>query len=215
MTGHDRYRELVAAHVLGALDAHDRTALEAHLEGCAACRAEVVALAALPGLLRRVDVEDVVDPGPPAEPGPVVAAALAAHRRLGRSRRRWRAAAGVAAAAAVVLGAVAVTGGGDDTERAQGVALAVEGAAASGDVELVAEARPWGTYLHVRADDLPPREAYVVWTVDRAGRWAQAGSWGPAEGAAYLGCSTSLVLSELERVVVTSADRDDVLLEAS
>jgi anti-sigma-K factor RskA len=38
---HTALRELLAAHALGALDPDERAAVEAHLEGCAACRAEL------------------------------------------------------------------------------------------------------------------------------------------------------------------------------
>ncbi|NMM17810.1 MAG: zf-HC2 domain-containing protein, partial [Cellulomonas sp.] len=40
--------------VLGALAADDRARVEAHLTGCAECRAELEELAPLPGLLHRV-----------------------------------------------------------------------------------------------------------------------------------------------------------------
>ena len=51
---HEELRLLLGAHVLGGLDAGDRAAVEEHLAGCASCREEVVRLAPLPGLLRRL-----------------------------------------------------------------------------------------------------------------------------------------------------------------
>lgn len=39
--GHEDYSEMLAAHALGALDAGERRALEAHLSSCAECRAEL------------------------------------------------------------------------------------------------------------------------------------------------------------------------------
>jgi predicted anti-sigma-YlaC factor YlaD len=43
-----------AAYVLGALTREDRHRYERHLRGCPACRRELVGLAGLPGLLRRL-----------------------------------------------------------------------------------------------------------------------------------------------------------------
>jgi anti-sigma factor RsiW len=44
----------VAAMILGALDPADFHRLQRHLPACAACQAEVVLLAPLPGLLNRL-----------------------------------------------------------------------------------------------------------------------------------------------------------------
>jgi anti-sigma factor RsiW len=41
----------LGAYVLGALERRERRALEAHLDGCATCRAELDRLAPLPRLL--------------------------------------------------------------------------------------------------------------------------------------------------------------------
>lgn len=40
MTDHDRFRELLIIHQAGELDAEEALLLDAHLAGCAACRAE-------------------------------------------------------------------------------------------------------------------------------------------------------------------------------
>ena len=39
--GHDRYREDVAAHALGALTRLEAVELKRHLQGCEACRADL------------------------------------------------------------------------------------------------------------------------------------------------------------------------------
>ena len=41
MRGHEKYKEMLAAHALDALDAEEARELEAHLAGCAECRAEL------------------------------------------------------------------------------------------------------------------------------------------------------------------------------
>jgi hypothetical protein len=48
----------LGAYVLGALEREDRATLEAHLETCAICRAELDRLAPLPGLLSRLTVAE-------------------------------------------------------------------------------------------------------------------------------------------------------------
>ena len=75
----------LGVYVLGAADTSERLRVEAHLPGCAACRAELARLAPLPGLLARVPPDlRPASPGPaasspaassPAAPGPVAAPA--------------------------------------------------------------------------------------------------------------------------------------------
>lgn len=213
---HDRYRDLTAAHVLGALDAGERAEIERHLEACEACRSDVVSFAPLPALLSRVDADDVARDHPQAGADALVAAVRADVGRLDRSRRRWQWGAGLAAAAALVLAAVLVVGGEDAPARwSDGFELAVEASTADTTADVVATERTWGTYLYVSAEGLPPRDAYEMWTVDGEGAWEPVGSWGPTpEGRAELGCSTALSLAELDRIVITSDDRADELLIA-
>jgi hypothetical protein len=68
----------LGAYVLGALDREERAGLEAHLETCAICGAELDRLAPLPGLLSRLTPDEAqvleaaeLGPGPlePAEAG--------------------------------------------------------------------------------------------------------------------------------------------------
>jgi anti-sigma factor RsiW len=72
----------LGVYVLGAADASERLRVEAHLPGCAACRAELARLAPLPGLLARVPPDlRLAAPGTAvfslAAPGPVAAPARA------------------------------------------------------------------------------------------------------------------------------------------
>jgi hypothetical protein len=79
----------LGVYVLGAADTSERLRVEAHLPGCAACRAELARLAPLPGLLARIppDLRPAA-PGPaapspaassPAAAGPVAALAGVRH----------------------------------------------------------------------------------------------------------------------------------------
>jgi anti-sigma-K factor RskA len=112
---HSEYEELAAGYVLGALEPDDEQVFRGHLEGCAACAANVRELEAVVGELAyavpQVDPPDTVWAGirreirpeavrRPAVPRPDTggAAAGAGRRRLGR-----RVLSGLAAAAAIVL----------------------------------------------------------------------------------------------------------------
>jgi len=48
----------LGVYVLGAIEADDRSAVDAHLACCAACRHELAELAGLPELLSRVTADD-------------------------------------------------------------------------------------------------------------------------------------------------------------
>lgn len=64
---HETLRERLGAHVLGGLDEDEHAALDAHLAGCADCRAERARIAPLAGPLRRLDPDAL---GRRAVPGP-------------------------------------------------------------------------------------------------------------------------------------------------
>ena len=53
-----QWRYEAAVYVLGALTARERYRFERHLRGCPACRDELVWLAGMPGLLRRLSAAD-------------------------------------------------------------------------------------------------------------------------------------------------------------
>lgn len=129
----EEVRISLGAYVLGALDAEETAEVEAHLDTCAACRAELAELSGLPPLLARVSAEDIeraaapprsvldgvfadvlantladadADAGsdPHAAAGPGTAPAVAASARRGRRSRVL-----LALAASVVVAAVGGT----------------------------------------------------------------------------------------------------------
>lgn len=221
MSDHDIWRDTAGAYVVGALDAEERAAFDEHLRTCDRCAAEVVELAPLPALLSRVPVDELDS----ATEGrdrveSVVDAVRADISRTERSRRRWQRLA-AAAVVALVVGAVGVLIGGgadgtDDVAERSGVPLVIESALRGVSGDVVADERAWGTYVHLSVEGLPERDRYEVWVVDRAGAWHHAGTWGPTDGGgARLGASSHVLIDDVDRVVVTSADRADELLVAS
>ena len=108
---HEQMRVNLGAYVLGQLPEDESAALEAHLDGCAACTAELGELtpvAAALGDLRTHGSGAAAD-APPPDLGDRVVAAVTDSARVAQRRSRWRTAAVAGVAAAVVLvGAVAV-----------------------------------------------------------------------------------------------------------
>ncbi|WP_220504591.1 anti-sigma factor [Microbispora sp. H13382] len=113
----EEVRISLGVYVLGALDAEETAEVEAHLETCPACRAELAELSGLPPLLARVSAEDIERAAAPPRavldgvvagvskgvPGGVVAAALPPVR----GKRPFRVLLGLAAS--VVVAAVGGT----------------------------------------------------------------------------------------------------------
>jgi len=112
------WRESLGAYVLGQLAPHERVGLEAHLEGCPSCRAELHSLSGVAALLPHADPERFGPaPQPPADLGKRILAGFDAEMKTGKERRqRWRFglafAGGLAATAAAVLALVILPGGG-------------------------------------------------------------------------------------------------------
>jgi anti-sigma factor RsiW len=108
-----KWREWLGAYALEQLPGEERTALAAHLDGCAACRAELDSLSAVARLMPLADPERFATaPTPPTSLAGRVAATIAAERRSTRRRKaRFGLAFAGATAAAAVL-AIFVLGGG-------------------------------------------------------------------------------------------------------
>jgi hypothetical protein len=146
------WRERLGAYVLGQLSDDERAATAAHIEGCAACRAEAESLAPLAELLPKADPAQLgAAPAPPAELADRIAARIA--RETGQTRRRKRrrltigfsTAAAAAAAAAVLLltvGNSSPPGGARQTVTFHSLPRGVEIAA-------TLEPRPFGTEIRM------------------------------------------------------------------
>ncbi|MDI9581425.1 MAG: zf-HC2 domain-containing protein, partial [Thermobispora sp.] len=78
-------RMSLGVYVLGALDADEEAAVRAHLEACAACRAEAEELSGLTPLLARVTERDIEQVGEP--PRAVLDRLITTAARRGRRRR--------------------------------------------------------------------------------------------------------------------------------
>ncbi|MBX6769186.1 MAG: zf-HC2 domain-containing protein [Actinomadura rubrobrunea] len=203
-------RAALGVYIVGAIDAAERSRLEAHLETCPACRDELAGLAGLPALLGRVDEAQIRQA---ADPPPELLDSLlarAAERRKGPLRRfaggtgrlRWTP---LAAAACLMFLAGMLVGGlvrpfGDGAPTAERTVTAVPrptGAtppaarlAASDprskiDAHVMLYDKKWGTKVELYLAGAP-RGARCKWyAVARDGQRDPLGSWYVAYGEGY------------------------------
>lgn len=182
----------LGVYVLGVADTPERQLVEAHLPGCAECRAELARLAPLPGLLASVP-PDLRPAGiGAAAPGPVPAPARARRGRFRRppagdrpraARPRWAAAVTVAVTAAGA--AVAGLAGGyllaphGGAGRPSGPAMTVSAANPAAHVRAVAAltATSWGTSIRLRVSGVPLNVQCWLVVRSRAGKSEVAGVW--------------------------------------
>lgn len=185
MTEHETLRTSLGAYVLGGLPEDEAVALEAHLAGCAGCRAELDELVGPARLLAELRDGAPAEPEPPRVPAGlqdrVVTAVAAEH---GRERRTaWRRRASLAAVAGAAAAAVAVAGlvvvrPGDDAAPAvplEDVTVAVGAAGLRADAELVDHT--WGVEVLLTASGFEQGRRYAVVVVGTDGRRHPAGGF--------------------------------------
>ncbi len=171
---HRHVREQLGAFALGVVDDAERTAIQAHLDGCAGCRAELAQLQRVAGRLDMLQVlqgeTSPASPPQPAGPADRLFVRLAAERRR-RSRGMAAAVAGVAAAL-LILGVV-VSPRDPPAGRSVEFAVAPEGVTAS------AELRDWGwgTQMYLRISGLPSDQRLAVWLEQPDGTRVSAGTF--------------------------------------
>jgi putative zinc finger protein len=172
------WRERIGALVLGQLPEEERFAMEAHLDGCTACRAEAEALAPVAALLERADPDRLEPaPAPPPGLGERIVRRIAAERRADR-RKRIRLTLRLATAAAVVAAAAAavlMVGGSERATPTQTVAFRSlpHGAYAKATLE----PRPWGSEISVHVYGFRRGIRCQVWLRRTDGERVPAGSF--------------------------------------
>jgi hypothetical protein len=146
------WRQSLGAYALGHLTPGERAGLEAHLDGCPECRAEMQALKGVALLLPHADPErfDSAPPQPSADLGKRIFASLGAEREQKVRRRRWRfgfAFGGAAVAVAAAVLALVILPVGGESQPQQEVRF---GALPKG-IEIGARLEPhaFGTEIHM------------------------------------------------------------------
>jgi hypothetical protein len=204
----------LGAYLLGALDPEERAALEAHIAGCADCRAELIAMAPLPGLLRRTPFEELEETAasaqtltaphtgnaPASRPAGTGASHLdgisapipgqttgAGHARP-RRRSRVLVPAGLALAGAAAAVGVWVSVGGARTASPTPVSAATTVSAVDQRTHVTASAaltpENWGTQVQLRLANLPEGITCHLVVHARDGRTETAGTWGSGYSSA-------------------------------
>jgi hypothetical protein len=198
------WRESLGAYALGQLAPEERARVEAHLEGCAACRSELASLRATAALLPHADPDRLGPPPlPPAGLGERIAVGVAAEGRA-RRRRRLRsvlATSGVAAAVVVAVLAIFAWPGGEPGSPARHVSF--DSLPPGIEIGATLEPRSFGTEVHVYVDGAPSGTLCRVFLRSEDGTRLSAGSfryrWGEGSQAIL---SSALDLSRTAAVGV-------------
>lgn len=176
---HRALRESLGDHALGRLRDPEAATLQAHLDGCATCRAELDEISSVLPALRRVDPDRLDStPLPPPDLGErIVTAARAEGRENDRPvRRRRRLPVAAAAAVALLVGGVGgyLAGAYDGIPREPVAVRALDPA-----VRASAEAIPhtWGVEIVLAADGFAEGSTYRVVVESDDGRAVGAGEF--------------------------------------
>jgi putative zinc finger protein len=203
------WRETLGAQALGQLPEGERAALEAHLDGCSECRAELDSLAGVARLLPLADPAHFSKaPAPPASLADRVAATIRAEKRAQR-RRRLRlglSLSGATAAVAAAVLAIFVLPGGTATGPEQHVAF---GSLPPGlHIAATLEPHAYGTEIHMYVRGAPSGTLCRVFVRGPGGVRQPAGTfryrWGDDSDATL---SAALDLSRTRAIGVRVGNR--------
>jgi hypothetical protein len=217
---HQDLRISLGAYVLGQLPAAEAAVLEAHLDTCPECTAELVELTPVAGALSRQRAHPTPDesPAPPPGLGDRVVEAVSRTAQH-ETRRTWIRAGSAAAAAAVVavVSTVAVQSLNDNDPRPgvplEAVQVRTDGPGLVASADLVNHT--WGVEVKLHAEGFDRGGRYRVAVLGTDGRRYPAGEF-VGTGAKKMDCNlNSSVLRERAsgfevrdargEVVVTSA----------
>jgi hypothetical protein len=215
---------LIGGYVLGALEPAEMEEMRRHLAGCPHCGPEAHRLAALPGLLDRIEPADVPPPSLSPQVEEAVLDRFARERREAatrprrpprvrlpaRLRRRSAAFAAACLAAAALALVLLLPLGGRDGNRAYaratlGGLAAAPGAAATAELAEV----PAGTRIRLRTRGLQAGAEYELWCIRADGRWVSGGTFQADPGGRSQAELTAAVRpGDYHLMVVTRHPRD-------
>ena len=186
-------RHELGVYVLGAIGPGDRAKVEQHLAACPRCREELVGLAGLPGLLRRVppDVamqawaDDTGGSRPGPRPGPPLDRLISRMSAI-RLRRRL-----TAVAAALVIGLAAAIGLQVLHARLASTAPVwiethtADSPATGAWAAVRYAAQPWGAEVEVRVSGIPVGTRCQLRVANTQDQEIAAGGWTIAAGSQH------------------------------
>jgi anti-sigma factor RsiW len=203
------WRESLGALALGRLPEEERAALEAHLQGCPECRAELDSLSGVARLLPLADPEHFGSaPAPPPSLADRVAATIRAERRAQRRRRRrtgFALSGATAAVAAAALALFVLPGGSSGTPEQQ---VAFASLPPGLHISAILEPHAYGTEIHMYVKGAPSGTLCRVFVRGPDGVRQSAGSfryrWGEDSDAVL---SAALDLSRTRAIGVRVGNR--------
>jgi len=205
-------RATLGAVALGNADAAETLALNAHLDGCAECRAELRELTSVADALRLADLAHL-DDGPVQPPTALAAHVLdrvAAERtaRRSRSRRRIAVAAATAAAIAAALVAFALVVPDNSPAGTKVVFSARPGVTASATLHSHAA----GTEVAFHVAGLHDGSYYWLWLTGADDHRIAAGTFRGTTQRSDLVMTAAIPMNKARRIWVTD-DRNRVVLD--
>ena len=210
------WRELLGAYVLGHLATDERVALEAHVDGCAACRGELDELRPLARALPAADPAHLgTRPAPPADLADRVAARVRAARKI-QLRRRWKVGvAAVAAAAIVAVTTLAVSNAMQPERGSEREVFAFPvlpaGVIATAFLYPPEKGTP-GVEVWLEVEGLEPGGSYAVW-VERVstGERVRCGTFHAVEGQTHIVLPSIVGRADTGAVGVSTAEGQFVM----
>jgi hypothetical protein len=206
------WRGDLAADALGLLDGGAQVALRAHLDGCAACRAELAELTAVARALPATDADHVVSrtslTEPPAGLGDRVMGSLAFARAKERRRARRRIGVvlgTVAAAAAAIVGLLVGTGSVHSTSHNGDRTIAFRVEPQGVDATATLHNEEYGTEVKLAIDGLNDGEWYWLWLTGNDGQRVAAGTFRASGEHFEAEMTSALPLRHARRIWVTDA----------
>jgi anti-sigma-K factor RskA len=208
------WRGELGMEALGRLDEPERTALLAHVDGCADCRAALAELTSAARALDLADASRIGDaeiPVPSQELGERILGRLQ-WERVAQNRRRRRAivasVAGIAAAIVVAFALVITT----RSSGQHGTVVALRSSDRAVHAQAVLYQDQAGTRVQLRVDGLDDREWYWLWVTGADGKRVAAGTFSASSERENVTMTAALSLARTKRVWITD-DKDNVVLD--
>jgi len=211
---HRQIRESLGAYALGQVGDAERTAVQAHLDGCAACRAELALIAPLAGPLRLVDPDHLgTEIQPPVGLDEAIVARMRSERALPRRRRqRWVPVAAAAAVAALAGGVVVGRALAPEVPKRPLEAVGIDDQAPEIDASAEVINHKWGMEIVLTGSGFRSGEAYAVNVVDDGGEQVSAGEFiGTGDAPIVCNLNSSVRRDDAARFEVIGPDGDVVL----
>jgi anti-sigma-K factor RskA len=207
------WRGDLGMEALGRLDEPQRTALLAHLDGCAECRAALAELSTVASALDLADPDRVSDGEivqPSQELGERILGRLQWERAVKRRHRTFRIAAAIVGVAAAAVIAIALSVGARSGDH--GTVVALRSTDRGVHAEAVLFPQQAGTRVQLRVDGLDDGEWYWLWVTGSDGDRVAAGTFTASQKRQDLTMTAALSVSGTKRVWVTDVD-DHVVLD--